>query len=435
MITKNLDKFKVSTTRQAITSFAGLPLMLGMARSLGLEDRINALPLKKRARGYKPAESAFTLMGLIQSGGEALDDVSLLKGDEGLGELWGEIPASNTLGEWLRRFGRKTVHELGRIQLATAAKVVFACKLKRVILDVDSFFLESQKSDVEMNYEGLWGYNPVAVTCSELKMPMAGIFRPGNASPMANIAALLERTIAALPGIDVRVRSDSAGFQAKVVRVLRDKGADFTITMRKDDNVMETIHGIRKEAWKRYESGVWENRECEIAETLHVFTEAKDLPAYRMIVIRWPKEEPDLFDKTPYEYHAVLTSMDNWTAGLVLQFHRTRQDGSENVNKELISGFGLSKLPCREFMANAAYFQMALLSCTVSAAFKHLVLPESWRHFTIKTLRFRMIRLAGIISRRARYLWLKIPENYPFRQVFENARHRLLWFSANMTTA
>jgi len=435
MITKNLDKFKITTTKQAITSFAGLPLLLGMAKNLGLEEQINALPLKARARGYKPSESAFALMGLIQAGGEALDDVSLLKGDEGLCELWGEIPASNTLGEWLRRYGRKTVHQLGRIQLASAVKVVRASGFKRVTLDVDAFFLESQKSDVEMNYEGLWGYNPVAVTCSELKMPMCGIFRKGTASPMANIAALLKRAIAALPGIKVRVRSDSAGFQAKVVRVLRDNVADFTITMRKDENVLESIYGIPEARWAPYKTGAWKNRRCEIAEDLHVFVEAKDLPAYRMIVIRWPKEEPGLYDRSPYEYHAVLTSLHNWTAGLVLQFHRTRQDGSENVNKELSGGFGLSKLPCREFMANAAYFQMALLSCTVSAAFRHLVLPESWRHLTIKTLRFRMIRLAGIVSRRARSLWLKIPENYPFRQVFENARYRLQWLSATMAAA
>jgi len=432
MVTKNLGVYKITTTKQAITSYAGLPLLLGMAKNLGLEEQFNTLPLKKRARGYKPAESAFALMGLIQSGGEALDNVSLLKGDEGLSELCGGIPASNTIGEWLRRYGGKTVQQLGRIQLDTAAKVVRACKLPRVTLDVDSFFLESQKSDVEMNYEGLWGYNPMAVTCSELMMPMCGIFRKGTASPMANIAALLERTIAALPGIKVRVRSDSAGFQAKVVRVLKDKKADFTITMRKDENVMETIYGIPEKKWKSYETGAWENRKSEIAEDLHVFVEGKDLPAYRMIVIRWLKKEPGLFDKSPYEYHAVLTSLDTWTAGLVLQFHRSRQNGSENVNKELSGGFGLSKLPCREFMANAAYFQMALLSCTVSAAFKHLVLPESWRHYTIKTLRFRMIRLAGIVSRRARYLWLKIPENYPFRQVFENARYRLLWLSASM---
>jgi len=435
MITKNLGKFKITTTKQAITSFAGLPLLLGMAKNLGLEEQINVLPLKERARGYKPAESALALMGLIHAGGEALDDVSLLKGDEGLGELWGNIPASNTLGEWLRRFGCKTVHQLGRIQLATAAKVVRASKLPRVTLDVDSFFLESQKSDVEMNYEGLWGYNPVAVTCSELKMPMTGIFRKGTASPMANIAALLKRTLAALPGMKLRVRSDSAGFQAKVVRVLRDGGADFTITMRKDENVMGSIYGIPEGRWTSYKTGAWKNRVCEIAEDLHVFVEARDLPAYRMIVIRWPKEEPGLFDKSPYEYHAVLTSLDTWTAGLVLQFHRTRQDGSENVNKELSGGFGLSKLPCRDFMANAAYFQMALLSCTVVAAFRHLALPEGWRHYTIKTLRFRMIRLAGIVSQRARYLWLKIPENYPFREIFESAKSRLQWLSVAMTAA
>ena len=115
MITKNLNGFKITTTKQAITSFAGLPLLLGMAKTLGLEDELNGLPLKERARGYKPAESAFALMGLIRSGGEALDDVSLLKGDAGLGELWGGIPASNTLGEWLRRHGCKTVHQSGRI--------------------------------------------------------------------------------------------------------------------------------------------------------------------------------------------------------------------------------------------------------------------------------------------------------------------------------
>lgn len=432
MITRNLDRFKIGPTKQAITSFAGLPLMMGMARSLGLEEAINGLKLKARDRGYKAAESGLTLMGLMQSGGEALDDVSLLRGDAGLCELWGEVPAANTLGEWLRRFGKKSVHQLGNIQLASAAKVIGALKLKRVTLDVDAFFLESQKSDVEMNYEGLRGYNPVAATCAEIKMPMAGLFRAGNASPMAHLSGLLERVIKALPGIGVRVRSDSAGFQAKVVRVLMERGADFTITARKDENVMETIRGIREEVWKSYECGAWENRKAEMSETLHVFAGAEDLPAYRLIVLRWQKVEPTLFDQDPYEYHAVLTSLDGWSAGLVLQFHRNRQDGSENVNKELSGGFGLSKLPCREFMANAAYFQIALMASTVAAAVRFLALPETWRKYTIKTLSFRLIRSAGIVSRRARSLWLKIPETYPFRKIYEEARWRILGLSAEL---
>jgi len=435
MLTRNLDEYKVSTTEQAITSFAGLPLLLGMARSLGLEDELNALPLKERERGYKPAESALALMGLLQSGGRALDDVSVLRGDEGLHELLGSVPAANTLGEYLRRYSGTMVCRLGRIQLKMAVRVVRACRLKAVTLDTDAFFLESQKSDAEMNYEGLWGYNPVAVTCAELKMPMAGLFRSGSASPMANLAGLLRRVIEALPGIAIRFRSDSAGYQAEVMRVCREAGAAFTITARHDDGVMEAIRAIPAEAWSKYETGAWPNRKCEIAETVHAFSSAEDLPAFRMVVIRWPKEQAELFDKDPHEYHAVATSFDDWSAGLVLQFHRSRQDGSENVNKELSGGFGLSKLPCREMLANAAYFQVALLANTVFAAMKHLALPESWRTLTIKTVRFRLIRLAGVVARRSRYLWLKIPQAYPFRQIFEEARWRLLGLSLELASA
>ena len=154
-------------------------------------------------------------------------------------------------------------------------------------------------------------------------------------------------------------------------------GAHFTITARKNAAVLETIRGIDPGCWKKYDGGAWENRETEIAETVHAFG-AEDLPAHRIIVLRWRKTEPDLFDKDPFEYHAVITDLEDWPAGLVLQFHRTRQDGSENVNKELKGGIGLSKLPCREMKANAAYFQVALLAYTVFAATKHLALPKSW---------------------------------------------------------
>ena len=86
-------------------------------------------------------------------------------------------------------------------------------------------------------------------------------------------------------------------------------------------------------------------------------------------------------------------------------------------------------------MANAAYFQIALLASTVFTAMKHLALPESWRPLTIKTVRHRLIRLAGKVARRSRQLWLRIPENYPFRKVFEEARWRLKGLSAELALA
>ena len=74
--------------------------------------------------------------------------------------------------------------------------------------------------------------------------------------------------------------------------------------------------------------------------------------------------------------------------------------------------------------ANAAYFQVVLLAHIATAALKHLVLPQGWQALTMKSLRFRLIGLAGIVQKRARSLWLKIPQGYAFRQVFEEARYR-----------
>lgn len=433
MLLKNLDRFKVSTTNLAVTSYAGLFLPLGMGRSLGLDVELDRLCVKERKRGYATSEAGFALMGLITAGGEALEDVKHLSQDAGLAEVLGSIPAANTLGQFLLRFSKGLLCRLGWIQLRFAVKVIRLCGLKRVTLDVDAFFVESQKEGVLMNYEGLKGYCPVMVTCAELGIPMAGIFRPGNASPMAHVRALLERVIQTLqkeiPEISIRIRSDSAGFQAGVVKVCEDKGVGFTITARMDDTVQSLIEEIPVDAWTTLESKAWDDEETEVAETLHVFGD-KETKAHKLLVIRHPKKQLDLLDKDPYRYHAVVDGMECWMAGLTLQFHRNRQAGSEHMNEAMKSGFGMRKLPSGEFLANAAYFQFAMLAATVFSAWKHVTLPPEYKPVTIQTLRFRMIHLAGIVQRRARSLILKIPSGYALRGLFEDSRWAVLGAAA-----
>ena len=307
--------------------------------------------------------------------------------------------------------------------------------------------VESQKDGVQRNYEGLWGFEPVVVSCAELKMPLAGLFRAGNASPMANRVGLLTRVIRrlqeAIPGIEITVRSDSAGYQAEMVRMCQQLGVAFTLTVRKDPAVLETIRGTSKDAWRVYASPAYPHKNTELAETVHAFGD-KDVSAFRMIVLRWPQAQMNFMDADFYEYHAIAVSGEDQPAELALQFHRNRQDKSENMNKELIGGFGLSKLPCTKSRtsegverdgrtANAAYFQLAMLSQIVFVAFKLLALPEDWKYKTIETVRFEMIRLAGVVSRRARALWLKRPATYPYLKVFEEARWATMGAAAWVT--
>jgi len=398
---------------------------MSAARNLGLERELNELKLKKRERGYRPGEVGLMLMGMIQAGGESLDDVRLLSEDGGLKAMLGTMPAANTIGEHLRRFGGTMVCRLGWIHLRLSVMVIRLLKLKRVTLDVDAFFVDSQKDGVLLNYEGRYGYCPVMVTCAELGIPMAGLFRKGNASPMANLTGLLKRVIGVLqkeiPGIEIRLRSDSAGYQARIIELCEKTKVGFTITARQDEAVQETIEAIPAESWSVYASEAWPDRETEIAETLHAMTD-KGVSAHRLIVLRWKKEQRELWDKDPYAYHAVVDGIEQWTLGLTLQFHRNRQAGSEHVNEAIKSGFGMSKVPCQDFQANAAYFQYCLLAQTVYGAWKHLTLPQDWKPMTIQTARFRIIRMAGIVQKRARSLYLKIPTSYPFRALFEDVR-------------
>jgi len=427
MILENLRTYKLGTTDEAVTSFGGLPLFLQMGLSLGLQEKLDVLKVKERERGYKPSRMIFSMMGLLQSGGTTLDELDVLRGDEGMKALLEEIPAPNTAGDFLRKFENRDIYEMGVTGLETAVKVIRQMKLQKITLDIDAFTIESKKSIATMNYDGDVGFTPVMVTCGELKMPLGGLWRDGSASPMAHLAWLLERVMKALPDVVLTVRSDSAGYQAKVVKVCERRGAAFTITARQDKAVMETIRSIPKKSWKRYEHGGWDDRHTEIAETVHAFGD-KETAAHRLIVIRWPKKGAELFE---WEYHAVFTSLKG-SRGLVLQFHRNRQDGSENMNKEMIYGFGLEKLPCIEMKANAAYFQISLLAAIVAAAVKHLALPPSWSSYTMKTLRFRLIRLAGYVARHARYAWMKIPSCYTHRDIFEEARWRIIGLEAEL---
>src|SRR5258708_28983159 len=86
------------------------------------------------------------------------------------------------------------------------------------------------------------------------------------------------------------------------------------------------------------------------------------------------------------------------------------------------SGFGMRKLPCGDFLANATYFQFAMMAATVFCAWKHVTLPVECKSLTVQTLRFRMIHLAGIVQKAARSLIMKIPTPQPPRALFQKTR-------------
>ncbi|MDO8673251.1 MAG: transposase, partial [Dehalococcoidia bacterium] len=163
----------------------------------------------------------------------------------------------------------------------------------------------------------------------------------------------------------------------------REMGSGFAISADLDVAVREAIRGI--EEWAPYRG------DREIGETVHTMNKTKE--AFRLIVLRWPKEQPDLFDQDPYFYNALATDGDD-TAEAEVLFYNQRGE-IENWIKELKEGFGMDWMPCGETHANAVYFRLGVIAYNLFMAMKALSLPNGWRHHRIGTVRWRLYEMAG----------------------------------------
>lgn len=423
MIAQNLHRLKVEKSSHYLTSFAGLPLLAELAHQSGLIKRLDAIPgLWQRDGRYSTSDYVMGLAMTLIAGGEGLDDTRLLRSDPGLNQLtFPAMPAANTFGEFLRRFDHRSLYRLGE---AVAKQAVGNISGNGPLtLDIDSSLIESNKDEAKKTYKGFDGYNPVLAWLAEPNVFLGGVFRDGNASPQTHLKSLVKYCRAHLPqDTALRLRSDSAGYRLDLMDYCRRHKMGFTITADLDAAVRETIEAIPKKAWQLILRG---DDQFLLAETIHVPGAAGDnaykLPAFRLVVTQRLTGQLELF-KDVVKHHAIITNFDeSWTTEQLLDHHNDRGT-AEKAFGELKNGYGLDKLPCKELFANAAFFQVTLLAYNLVQTFKRYALPEGWRSFGIKNLRFRLLCQAAIVVRHARRLVMKLSANFPFFNVFEQAR-------------
>ncbi|MCG2702884.1 MAG: IS1380 family transposase [Candidatus Omnitrophica bacterium] len=422
MLLKNLDTFRIAKTNALLTSYAGLPLVAELAKNISLLDDLDTrISIKQIRKKYSISEKVLSIMLTIIAGGESLDDVRMLNSDAGLKKLLGakNLPAANTTGEFLRLFSRKNIFQLSKINTELAVDAVKKKNLSSVTIDVDASAIESFKQESQLTYLGYTGYSPLFAFVDELKLSLCGVFRPGNASPAANALSFTRLLLKSLPhNVEKIFRSDSAWYNGKVMDFIHSHNAKFVIKADMDVSVRDTIKAIPKNAWTPFQ-------DFEIAETVHTLNTNKF--AYRLVVARFKANQPDLFDGD-YSYFPIITNISDMSKENLFQFYRNRAN-CENIIKELQYGFALDKFPCGQFLANAAFFHIALLAYNLVQLLKIFTLPQNFLSLSIKTLRFKLLCLAAVVVAHAKMLFLKLPLKYPLFDLFCDARWRTLNFA------
>ena len=442
--------------RATVTAHAGLPLVIEAFRALGLATAVREhVHFKQRVRGYAEATCVETLVALLAAGGECVDDVRVLHADAGLLRLWGRprLPAAETLRAFLNRFhdaaavAARAAHRAyipadsaGLTGLAAVHEQLLRALQGRVqqthaTLDVDATVIASDKRTALPVYEGGTGYQPLQVCWAEQEVWVKSQFRDGNVPAQSGVLEIVQQSLATLRSLGVSefaVRSDSAGYQHAVLDYLRAERIPFAISADMSAELRVKIEALPAAAWRPF-------RQWRGAELVHLdreWTEVEFIPAEastkkslqpdRYLVIRARPRQRDLFaDGASVHYYATVTNRWDWDGERLLRWSHERCGTVEPAHDVLKNELGGGVLPSYRFGANAAWWQLVVLTHNLLAVLKRVSLPDEWAPLRPRRLRFLLFHVAGRLVQHGRRLILRIAQAHPGAEAMVRARERL----------
>ena len=394
--------FRVEATDELLTANAGLALFGEFVRGLGLERWLRQeMPKPGSGRGYQATAYVTPLVLMLNGGGRSLEDMRTLKNDTALTRLLriDPLPSTDALGDWLRRTGSGTgMASLSRLNQRICATRIRQTGITAHTLVGDASQIVAEKDAAQFTYKGEQGYMPMIGHLAEAGIILHEEFREGNVAPATANLEFIKACEARMPSGHriAHVRLDSAGYQAGIFNDCEDSGKTFAIGARLDAPTFKAIDAIPDSAWKQY-------ADCAVAETLHSMNDTKK--AFRLIVVKHTRQA-ELFEDKP-RVHVIASNRVESTAA-TLVWYRQRGEVSENGIKELKIGFGMERMPCGQFEANAAFFRIGVIAHNLFMLFKHSALGTEWRRHQVTTVRWRLLHLPGKVVRHAGAWVLKV---------------------------
>lgn len=417
-MTGRILPFFVKQSKEKLTDRGSLALIDEFMTGLGFTEQLHQVfPVPGSGRGIKAADYVRTLVYHFADGGRHLEEIEEIKHDVGLRSLikMNHMPGSDAVGDWLRRLGKYNgTGYVQRINDTLIRRYVSFSKHKEFVFDVDSTVIESNKGDATYSYKNIQGYHPILgwlsdgrdePVCSYVK------FRQGSASAQTDILEALQHTEIFLPeGKQIKhFRYDSAAYQAKIIDHCNDNDIYYTITADNDVSVMVEILNIPSGAWQPLHDrldGFKTDR--EVAETIHTMNNSNH--SFRLIVVRELLEKPYLFGH--YKYYAIITNipedgLDGMSAEEVVWHHNGRGN-CERYIEDTKYGLTLRYIPCGQFEANAMYYGIGILTFNLLKLMQMMVLPKSWLHRTVLSLRRKFLRMVAKVTHTGHRCFLQI---------------------------
>jgi hypothetical protein len=416
-----------------LCSRAGTSLLALIADRLGLTDGLrDALAgTRERESGHDPGRVVCDLAVMLADGGRCVSDLAALAGQE---SLFGEVASVSTARRVVQSVGES---ELAGIRAARARARARAwaqgAAPERVIIDFDAtpIVVHSEKEQAAGHYKGGFGFNPLIATCG--REIVAGILRPGNAG--ANNAedhlTLLDLVLEQLPrqALDgeILARSDSAGASHDLADACRECDIRFSFGYPLTEPVRQALLQLPEQAWTQAIDQDGQPRDGAWVTELTGQVNLPDWPAGTRLICRRERPHPgaqlSFSDLDGHRFQCFITDQTDPDIAQLETTHRQHAVVEDRV--KTLKATGASYLPFHSFDANAAWFELALIAHDTMIWTQLLCLEGEHRICEPKRLRYRILHVAGHITRHARRQTLHLPGDWPWAEAILRGFERL----------
>jgi hypothetical protein len=293
--------------------------------------------------------------------------------------------------------------------------------LAKVVLDMDSSQSPVHGQQEGHAYNGHFGcecYHPL-FCFNEFGDVEGAKLRPGNVHSADGWRELLEPIVRRYEARDIRryFRADAAFAKPQIYEFLEEHGFWYAIRLPGNDVLQRRINhlfmrpeGLKKGPKVFYESFMYQ---------------AKGWTKPRRVVAKVEWHAGELFPRVGF----IVTNL-SWRAKRVVKFYNKRGTAEQWI-REGKQALKWTRLSCHGFRANEVRLQLFVLAYNLANVFRRLALPRGVAHWTLTTLREKVVKIGAKVVRHARYIVFQMAEVAVTRGLLEAmlARIRLLSFA------
>jgi hypothetical protein len=397
-----------------------------LVQKLDFADVLDSrLHLLKRHVPYFESDHVLNMTYNILAGGKCLEDLELLRNNETYLNLLGaqRIPDPTTEGDFLRRFGPQDVETLldvindRRLRVWQQQPPDF---FAHAIIDGDGTLAETTgecKADMDMSYQGTWGYHPLVVSLANTQEPLFIYNRPASRPSHEQAAKYFDQALSLCRTAgfhQVSFRGDTDFSQTEHLDRWHAAEVRFVFGIDAMPNLIGLAQALPAQDWqalarppayqvktqrRQRPVNVKEQvvRQKGYSNIVLVSEQVAEFPYrpghckkdYRIVVVRKNLriEEHGVKQRDETRYFFYITNEEAWTQGDIVAFAHDRCN-QENLIEQLKNGVRALRLPSNTLVSNWAYMIIGALAWTFKA-WLALLQPRSEHRQALLTMEFK----------------------------------------------